>query len=83
MKRFQVFIRCRELAAAHAEYTYSLNAGQFHTAVTSGIKLFRREPHVRSRHVKCIEIRVTVVGDALPTPPKRDIVLPLFRGGAS
>jgi hypothetical protein len=74
MQRYQVFIRCRELPAAHAEYTYSLNASAFHVAAVEGIKQFRREPRVRRRHLTCLELRVTVLGVA---PRRQEIILPL------
>lgn len=77
MQRYQVFIRCRELPAAHAEYTYTLNASAFHVAVVYAIKEFRREPHVARRHLVCLEIRATVLGVA---PQRQEFVLPLGDG---
>ena len=74
MQRYQVFIRAQELPAAHAEYTYSLNASAFHVAAAEGIKQFRREPRVQRRHLTCLELRVTVLGVA---PRYNEITLPL------
>jgi len=74
MQRFQVFCRSRELPAAHAEYTYDVNAGSFHTAALRGIKLFRAEARVNRRHLTCIELRVTKLG---PVGGLLQVLLPL------
>jgi len=74
MQRFQVFCRSRELPAAHAEKTYDVNAGSFHTAALRGIKLFRAEPRVNRRHLTCIELRVTKLG---PAAGPHEMLLPL------
>jgi hypothetical protein len=74
MVRYQVFIRCRELPSAHAEYTYSLNAGSFHMAASNAIRLFRREPRVYRKRITCLELRVTAVSRATRT---EEMILPL------
>ena len=77
MQRYQVFVRCRELPSAHAEYTYSLNASAFHVAAAEGIKQFRCEPRVQRRHLTCLELRVTILGAAALY---QEIVVPLSGG---
>jgi hypothetical protein len=74
MQRYQVFIRCRELPAAHAEYIYSIHASAFHVAAVHAMKQFRREPHVQRRHLTCLEIRVTILGVAAR---HQEMLLPL------
>ncbi len=77
MQRYQVFVRCRELPSAHAEYTYSLNASAFHVAAAEAIKQFRREPRVQRRHLTCLELRVTILGVGTR---HQEMVLPLGGG---
>ncbi len=62
MKRFQVFIRCRELPSAHAEYTYSVDASRFNVAAARGLALFQVEKHVWRKRFACVELRVTMLG---------------------
>jgi hypothetical protein len=80
MKRYQVFIRCRELPAAHAEYTYNLNASAFHVAVHYALREFRREPHVRRKKLMCVEIRATITA-VVQKHHHEEIILPLDPSG--
>lgn len=61
MIRFEVFIRCRQLAAAHAEKTYTVDATTFQVAAARGIRLFRSEPTVARRRLISLELRVTAL----------------------
>lgn len=59
MNKYQIFIRCRELPSAHAEYTYTLTARDHRLAINDALKLFRRESHVHRKHIVILEIRAT------------------------
>lgn len=78
MKRFEIFIRCRELPSAHAEYTFQVNASNFSMAVLAGLRQFHNEPHVKRRRLGTLEIRVASLGKVGALGALGTIVLPLY-----
>jgi hypothetical protein len=78
---YQVFIRCRELASAHAEYKYLVIAGTFRTAVRDALMLFHQDAHVKNKRLNTLEIRVTVLLHNVPRQRVTEVELPLYPRG--
>lgn len=60
-KTYRVSILCRQLPSAHAEYSYKVMGSKFHVAVSSALKQFEREPHVRGKRLIGVEVVATCI----------------------
>jgi hypothetical protein len=69
-KSYRVSILCRQLPSSHAEYSYHVEAGKLHVAVSRALAIFEREPYVKGRRLLGVEIAATCVSTLVSASPR-------------